>query len=96
MSWEILDKIRYLAFASVIFYFLFEHFDKKIVKDEREELIRLKTFELMHKLNLWSLTAIVVLIFFYPTMPAILPVMILVFTSLYGEIFGKLYYRRKY
>jgi len=90
------DWVRFLALASLAIYFVFDYFDKKVIKDEREELIRLKTFELMQKLNLWSLTAIAGLFFIYPQMSAFFPFIILVLASLYGEIFGKLYYRRKY
>jgi hypothetical protein len=96
MNLETLNQIRYLALISVVIYFIFEHFDKKTLKDEREELIRLKTFELMQKLNLWALTAMACLFFWDPGMSAIFPLMALVLTSLYGEIFGKLYYRRKF
>jgi len=96
MSFELMGQIRYLAVISVVIYFVFEYFDKKTLKDEREELIRLKTFELMQKLNLWALTAMAGVFFFYPEISAIFPLMALVLTSLYGEIFGKIYFRKKY
>jgi hypothetical protein len=91
-----LENLRYLTLISVIIYFIFEFLDRKTVKDEREELIRLKTYELMQKLTMWSLTALALSFVFFPEMPAMLPVMILIFASMYGEIAGKLYFRWKY
>lgn len=34
---------RYVVLFTVVVYFAFSYFDTKSVKDEREELIRLKT-----------------------------------------------------
>jgi hypothetical protein len=96
MSFELLNQIRSIALISVIIYFIFEYFDKKVVKDEREELIRLKTFEWLQKLNLWTVTVLAWWFFYDPGMSAIIPLMALVLTSLYGEIAGKIYFRRKY
>lgn len=88
--------LRYLTLFSVVLYFIFDYLDGKVVKDEREELIRLKTYELMQKLTMWSLTFIAITFTIVPEMPAVLPVMVLIFASMYGEIGGKLYFRRKY
>lgn len=88
--------IRYLSFVSVLLYFVFDYYESKRIKDEREEFIRLKTFELIQRLTIVSLTLIAISFIFYPAMPAIFPVMVIVLASLYGEIFGKIYFRRKY
>jgi hypothetical protein len=87
---------RYLVLGSVAIYFIFEYFDGRVMKDEREELIRLKTFELMQRLTAWTLIAIAIILVFLPAIPAIYPVMALVLSAMYGEIFGKLYFRKKY
>lgn len=93
---ENIEWLHSSILASVFIYFIFGWMDRQVVKDEREELIQLKTYELMQKLTMWSLTALAFSFVFYPTMPAVIPVMILIFASMYGEIFGKLYYRKKY
>lgn len=88
--------LRGLAMVSVILYFVFGFWDSKRIQDEREELIRLKSFELMHKLTLISVTLAAVVILWNPDIAATYPVMLVVLASMYGEIFGKLFYRRKY
>lgn len=95
MDRDLFLAVRLAVILSVVVYFVFDHFDGKRVRDEREELIRLKTFELLQKLNMWALTLISIWFVFEPQMPAIVPVIALVVTSLYGEIFGKIYYRRQ-
>lgn len=91
-----LSIARYITIISVAIYFIYEHFDSKAVKDEREELIRLKTFELMQKLTMATLTLIAIALIFYPQIAAIYPVMALVLSCMYGEIFGKIYFRKKF
>ncbi|MBL7687171.1 MAG: hypothetical protein JNJ49_03980 [Bdellovibrionaceae bacterium] len=87
---------RYVVLFTVVVYFAFSYFDTKSVKDEREELIRLKTFELMQKLTVWTLVIIAASLAIWPETPAIFPVMALVVSSMYTEVFGKIYYRKKY
>ena len=91
-----LEVIRYLAFFSVLIYFCFDYFESKRIKDEREELIKLKTFELSQKVTLAALTLMSALLMFYPALPGYAAILIFVFAFMYAEIFGKLYYRRKY
>lgn len=88
--------IRYIAIVSVAIYFIFNYFDEKNIKDEREELIRLKTYEFMHRLVMTAITIIAAGFIFYPEMHAIYPVMLIVVCAMYGEIFGKWFYRRKF
>ena len=91
-----LDVIRYFAFVSVVIYFSFDHFDGKRIKDEREEFIKLKTFELIQKVALAALTLLSALLMFYPAMPGYVAIIIFVFSFMYAEIVGKIYFRRKY
>ena len=90
-----ISTLRYLAIISVGIYFIYEYFDGKVVKDEREELVRLKTYEFTQKLTIGMLTVVTLFIVFVPEIPAVVPVLALVFPFLYGEIFGKIYFRRK-
>jgi hypothetical protein len=91
-----IELIRYLAFISVIIYFCFDYFDSKRIKDEREELIKLKTFEFSQKVALAALTLLSASLMFFPALPGYVAILIFVFAFMYAEIFGKLYFRRKY
>ena len=94
-----MENFNYLRLAlliTVAIYFIFEHFDEKEIKDEREELIRLKTFELVHKITTAALCLIALTYFFMPWMDALYPMLALVISFLYTEIFGKVYVRRKF
>ena len=77
-------------------YFIFEYFDEKQTNDEREELIRLKTFELVHKVTVTALCLVAGSYVFFPEMNALYPLLALMFSFFYTEIFGKLYFRRKF
>ncbi len=90
------DLLRILLIITVIIYFIYDYFEGKQIKDEREELIRLKTYELVHKATTTTLCALAVLYFFFPGMPALYPVLAVVFSFLYTEIVGKIYFRKKY
>ncbi len=68
-----MDNFNFLKLALLItvgIYFIFEHFDEKQIKDEREELIRLKTFELVHKMTVATLCLITGAYLFFPEMTA--------------------------
>lgn len=88
--------IQYFIFASVIVYFIFDHFDQKKIRDEREEFIRLKTSELTQKVTLFTVALIALAYMLYPPMPAFVPIILIVLGSMYTEILGKLFFRRKY
>jgi fatty acid desaturase len=88
--------LRLILIFSVIVYFIFEHIDEKQVKDEREELIRLKTFELVHKVTTSTLCVLAIVYLFVPQMPALYPMLAVIFSFLYTEIFGKIYFRRRF
>ena len=82
--------------VSVIIYFIFDHFDKVEVNDEREELIRLKTFQVVQKVNTGTLLVLALSYFFFSYIPGLLIIFILILSSLYTEIGAKLYFRKKY
>ncbi|MBY0452359.1 MAG: hypothetical protein K2P92_04930 [Bdellovibrionaceae bacterium] len=90
------ETLRYFIFASVLVYFIYDYFDQKRVKDEREELIKLKTYEYVQKISLFCICLLATAYLLYPQMPTFVPLIVLVVTSMYSEIFAKLYLRRKY
>lgn len=91
-----IGNLRFLVFFSVLVYFLFTYFESRRIQDEREELIRLKSFEIMHKLIMMAATLCAVLLIFDPFVLGIYPVLVIVLMSLWGEVFAKIYLRRKY
>ena len=88
--------IRYFIFALVVIYFIYDYFDQKKIKDEKEEFLKLKTFELVQKVTLFFVSLLAIAYFLYPEMPAFVPIILIVISSMYAEIFGKFYLRRKY
>lgn len=93
---EEFNYLRWALLVTIAIYFIFEHFEEKQINDEREELIRLKTFELVHKVTISTLCLIAAVYTFFPGMNALIPMLGFVFAFLYTEIFGKLYFRRKF
>lgn len=89
------ELLKYFIFASVIIYFIFDFLDKKKIQDEREELIRLKTYSLVHKTVLATISFLSLCYLLYPTMPAFVPLIFTVIASMYAEIFAKFYFRAK-
>ena len=61
---------RYLVLVSVLIYFAFDYFDAKRIRDEREELIRLKTYALLQKLTMLTITAVALLFSIYQVKPS--------------------------
>lgn len=88
-------SVRSLGLVSVAIYMLFDFIDGKRVKDEREELIQLKSLEFSHKATLCVLTLIAGFYMFYPWMSAFTVIVLIVLAALYTEIFAKFYYRKK-
>jgi hypothetical protein len=87
--------LRVLSPASVILYLVFDYLNSKRVKDEREELIQLKSLELSHKVTL-SVLAISALVYLVnPAMNALFVIQGLVLSALYTEILGKVFYRSR-
>ncbi len=85
-----------VIFLSVIIYFIYDHFEGKQVKDEREEFIKLKTFEFVQKANTFTLLLLSAAYFFTPYINGLLVIFILILSSLYTEIAAKFYYRKKF
>ena len=88
------EYIRYFIFLSVVVYFGFEYFDRKHVRDEREELIRLKTFEWVQKTILFSTSLLTLAYWLYPEMSAAVPIIVIILAGMYSEILGKLFFRQ--
>lgn len=85
-----------VIFLSIIFYLIYDHFDSKQVKDEREELIRLKTYEFVQKVTMFTLLLLSAAYFFTQYINGALIIFILILASLYTEIVAKFYFRKKY
>lgn len=85
-----------VIFLSVIIYFIYDHFEAKLIKDEREELIKFKTFELVQKVNTFTLLLLSLAYFFMPYINGLFIIFILILSSLYSEIAAKFYYRKKF
>lgn len=96
MAFANFEFVRWALLASIAIYFVFAFFDSQQVKDEREELIRLKTFELVHRATTSALMVISFVYFCLPSLNAIYPMFMMVLAFLYTEIFGKIYFRRKF
>lgn len=88
--------IQYFISLSGIIYFIFDYLEQKKIKDEREEFIKLKTFEMTQKVTSFSVAVLAVAYLLYPPMPAFVPIILIVMCSMYAEIFGKYYFRRKF
>lgn len=93
---ENFSLLRLILLLTVVVYYIFEYFDEKQIVDEREKLIQLKTYELVHKVTTTALLFVAVAYLLIPTMNALFPVLVLVFAFLYTEIIGKIYYRKKF
>lgn len=88
--------LRILLLFTIVVYFVYEYFDSKNVKDEREELIRLKTSGLVHQVTTSTLLIVAVLYLFFPEVDALYPIQAVMLSFLYTEILGKIYFRRKF
>ena len=88
-------SIRIVALLSVLIYFVFSFIDGRRVKDEREEMIQLKSLELAHKATLGVLAVTSVIYLFAPWMDALYVIQAIVLSALYTEMFGKIFYRAK-
>lgn len=88
-SWQNL-----FVLLSIVIYFIYDYFDGKQVKDEREELIKLKTFALVQKVNMTALFLLSLVYFFVPFISGVIIIVVLILSSLYSEILAKIYYRK--
>jgi len=81
-------------FFSVVIYFFFDYFEGKQIKDEREELIKLKSFEFVQKANTLTLLLLSMAYFFTSYINGLVIIFILILSSLYTEIAAKIYFRK--
>lgn len=88
--------LNFILFLSIIVYFIYDHFESKQVKDEREEFIKLKTYEFVQKVNTVTLLGLSTAYFFTSFISGLLIIFLLILSSLYMEILAKIYYRKKY
>lgn len=91
----IITWLQTILILSVAAYFIFDFFDGKRVHDEREELIRMKTYKFVQRTSSWSIVGLTFLYIFDRHQPAIIFLVAIVLASLYSEIAGKLYWRSK-
>ncbi len=89
-SWQ-----NVFIFLSVVIYFIYDYFDGKQIKDEREELIKLKTYSFVQKVNMAVLFLLSLAYFFIPFISGVIIIIALILSALYSEIIAKFYYRRK-
>jgi protein-S-isoprenylcysteine O-methyltransferase Ste14 len=68
--------LRIFVGLIVAVYFFYEWKERKIVRDEREILIHMKSLELMHKIFSYSLIPWVILYMIYPKMDAVYPIIV--------------------
>lgn len=87
--------IRMVVLISIFIYLGFDYWDGKQIKDEREELIRLKSLEFAHKATIATLAVLGFLYLFYPWIETLYVFLAMILASLYTEIAGKIYYRNK-
>jgi hypothetical protein len=87
------DWLRGIALLTLAIYFLFDYLDGRRVRDEREELIRLKALEFAHKANMGVLTVLAFLYASHSRVNAQLVILSLIASALYGEIAAKVFYR---
>lgn len=96
MNYIPFEYIRYFIFCSVFIYFIYDFVERKKIKDEREEFLKLKTFELVQKVTLFTVSLLTIAYFLFPQMPAFVPIILIVICSMYTEMIGKAYLRRKH
>ena len=87
--------INLLVGGSIAVYFIFYLWDKKQIKDEREQLIELKASDLQSKVTLMALVGLALYYWLNPYMPVWFCLIVINIANLYSEIAGKLYWRMK-
>ena len=90
------SMIQFFILVSIAVYFVFDYFDQKRIKDEREEFIKLKTSDFVQKSTLAAVTVIALAYAVVPEMPAFVPIIVIVICNMYSEILGKFLFRRKF
>ena len=87
--------MRLVVFLTAGLYFAFYLWDRRHVKDERENLIELKATYLQQQISIWGFCIITLLYVAFPDMEAIWPILVFALTTIYAHILGKIFYRRR-
>lgn len=87
--------LQTLLILSLIAYFVFDAFEDRRVQDEREELIRLKTYRLVQRVSSWTICGLTLLYIYDREQPAIVFLVAMVLATLYSEILGRVFYRSR-
>ena len=87
--------LRVVVFITVVFYFVFKYFDKKHIRDEREDLIHLKSLEFVQRISSWVTAAVAIVYIIYPEIDAIYPIIALFVCWVYSYPIGKLILRKQ-
>jgi hypothetical protein len=88
---------EFFLYGTMLVALIFSRFEKKIVKDEREEMIRLKALEVTSDIQGWTMFGLIVYMdLLNRSMSSKKLLVIMVILAFYVEIAGKLYFRRKY
>jgi hypothetical protein len=87
--------IQSVLILSIVAYFVFEIFEERRTQDEREELIRLKTYQFVQKTSFWTLISMSALYIYDREIPGIIFLVGMLLATLYSEIFGRVFWRNK-
>lgn len=81
--------------VSLVIYLLFYFWDRRHLKDEREQLIELKASDLQSRCTLVALIALAAYYWWDPSIPVWVCLLVLNAANLYSEIVGKIYWRSR-
>ena len=95
MSGSELFLYRSAVALSLLVYFLFDQFERRRLRDEREILIHLKSLELVQKVTLVAISGLAAIYLVWPGMNALIPILSVVLASMYTEIVGKIWFRNR-
>lgn len=87
--------MAWIVSLSIVAYIPFYIWDRRHIKDEREQFIELKTSNFQSHATIAALLGLSLAYHLDPSISAGLCLLILVIASLYSEIVGKIYFRWK-
>ena len=97
---EVLDLSVFIPkcaiLISVIVYLIFHIIQCRHIQDERENLIKHKAFKFSQRLTTTCLLLLAITNFFYKEMSINFVLSTLIFSALYSEIIGSIFFRRRY
>ena len=85
--------INIVMALSIGIYFAFYLWDRRHIKDEREQLIELKASELQSRATLIALVGLALYYWLDPSLPVWACLLVINVANLYSEIFGKIFWR---